>query len=409
MKFHQIPNLLAAIAIAALVAACGNEPTNGGGGSAAGGVTASGGATVSGGAPAATGGRTSNGGSVASGGAPGSGGATVSGGTPSSGGATASGGAASSGGTQVMGGSSAKGGVNALGGTNSSGGTEVSGGATGTGGKSSTGGATSTGGKSGAGGINVTGGASAGGGAMVTGGVTGAGGSSHAGQWKIMALGDSITGYCYPQDLSLELTTNGHTNFTFIGTQTNNHGDCTKGAPATLKTEGHGGYGVTYLPQNSARKPFPCTKQSQGCGSYAELLTWAAEKPDIVLMHYGTNDVWDGQKASDITSAYTAVLVEFRKQNPNVIFFVAQIIPMNPSSSCCETGVESLNAAIPAWATSENTAASPIYVVNVWSAINPTTYLPNSTFTADGVHPNPTPSQAMADKWYAALIAQGLP
>jgi hypothetical protein len=314
-----------------------------------------------------------------------------------------------------MGGSSAKGGVNALGGTNSSGGTEVSGGATGTGGKSSTGGATSTGGKSGAGGINVTGGASAGGGAMVTGGtaasggVTGAGGSSHAGQWKIMALGDSITGYCYPQDLSLELTTNGHTNFTFIGTQTNNHGDCTKGAPATLKTEGHGGYGVTYLPQNSARKPFPCTKQSQGCGSYAELLTWAAEKPDIVLMHYGTNDVWDGQKASDITSAYTAVLVEFRKQNPNVIFFVAQIIPMNPSSSCCETGVESLNAAIPAWATSENTAASPIYVVNVWSAINPTTYLPNSTFTADGVHPNPTPSQAMADKWYAALIAQGLP
>jgi mannan endo-1,4-beta-mannosidase len=224
-----------------------------------------------------------------------------------------------------------------------------------------------------------------------------------------MALGDSITGYCYPQDLSLELTTNGHTNFTFIGTQTNNHGDCTKGAPATLKTESHGGYGVTYLPANTTRTPNPCTKQSQGCGSYAELQTWAAEKPDIVLMLYGTNDVWDGISSTTILSAYTAVLTEFRKQNPNVIFFVGQLIPLNPSSSCCEASVESLNALIPGWATGQSTAASPVYVVNVWSAINPTTYVANSTFTNDGVHPNPVPSQAMADKWYAALIAHGLP
>ena len=166
---------------------------------------------------------------------------------------------------------------------------------------------------------------------------------------------------------------------------------------------------MTYLPADTKRMPNPCTKQPQGCGSYAELLTWAAEKPDIVLMHYGTNDVWDGVATATILSAYTTVLAEFRKQNPNVIFFVAQIIPMNPSTSCCETGVEGLNAAIPAWATGQNTAASPVYVVNVWSAINATTYLPNSTFTADGVHPNPAPSQTMADKWYAALIAQGLP
>ena len=163
------------------------------------------------------------------------------------------------------------------------------------------------------------------------------------------------------------------------------------------------------MPADTKRTPNPCTKQKQGCGSYAELLTWAAEKPDIVLMHYATNDVWDGVPTTTILSAHTAVLTEFRKQNPNVIFFVAQIIPMNPSSSCCETGVEGLNAAIPAWATGQTTAASPVYVVNVWSAIDPTAYKAGSSLTADGVHPNPAPSQAMADKWYAALIAHGLP
>ena len=42
-------------------------------------------------------------------------------------------------------------------------------------------------------------------------------------------------------------------------------------------------------------------------------------------MQYGTNDVWGGDSLSSILSAYSFVVDQFRSQNPNVIFFVAQI------------------------------------------------------------------------------------
>jgi lysophospholipase L1-like esterase len=35
--------------------------------------------------------------------------------------------------------------------------------------------------------------------------------------------------------------------------------------------------------------------------------------------------------------------------------------------------------------------------------------MPNSTNTDDGVHPKVPAAQAMADAWYAAMIARGIP
>lgn len=225
--------------------------------------------------------------------------------------------------------------------------------------------------------------------------------SGHTGTWRIMPLGDSITGdTCYPQLLSKELIAKGHTDFTFIGTNLNNQ-SCGTGAPNVM-TEGHGGYDVTYLTTNSP--------PSTGHGTLTELQTWAAEKPDVVLMQYGTNDVWNGYATADILSAYGFVVNQFRSQNPNVIFFVAQILPMHPAGcNACESGVETLNGQIPGWASGKTSAASPIYVVNVWSAVPEATYLPNSTDTADGVHPTPAGAQPVADVWYAGITAQGLP
>ena len=122
-----------------------------------------------------------------------------------------------------------------------------------------------------------------------------------------MPLGDSITGStCYPQLLSKELISKGHTNFNFIGTNLNNQ-SCGAGAP-NLMTEGHGGYDVTYLVTNSPPQ--------SGHGTLAELQRWAAEKPDVVLMQYGTNDVWGGDSLSSILSAYSFVVDQFRSQNP---------------------------------------------------------------------------------------------
>lgn len=83
---------------------------------------------------------------------------------------------------------------------------------------------------------------------------------------------------------------------------------------------------------------------------------------------------------------------------------------MNPAGcGGCEAGVQTLNSQIPGWATGKSTTASPIHVVNVWSALPAATYTPNSTYTADGVHPNMAGAQRMADVWYAGITAQGLP
>jgi lysophospholipase L1-like esterase len=246
------------------------------------------------------------------------------------------------------------------------------------------------------------GGATGGGGGTGTADASGAGGVPHAGTWQIMPLGDSITGTtCYPKLLSKELIDKKHPNFTFVGTVLNNQ-SCGNGV-ANVQTEGHGGYLVTYLTTDSPPQG--------GKGTLAELKTWATEKPDIVLMEYGTNDVWSSISPSNITSAYSFVVDQFRSQNPNVIFFVAQITPMNPSGCAdCETRVEALNAQIPAWATGKSTTASPIHVVNVWTALQPASgYTPNSTNTSDGVHPNTLGSQLMADVWTTALVAKGIP
>jgi lysophospholipase L1-like esterase len=218
-----------------------------------------------------------------------------------------------------------------------------------------------------------------------------------------MMLGDSVTeSTCYPQITYQQLMAGNHTNFQFVGMETTNQ-SCGSGAPASVKDEGHAGYGVTYLPQNSTRGA--CTKDS-GCGSYAELQTWAAEKPDIVLMHFGTNDVWDGIATSQILAAYVAVIAEFRKQNPNVIFFVSKIIKLDPSGCTnCLMNVAALAAALtPAWVSANATASSPIYVIDHYgSSFDPT----NTADSSDGVHPTPAGAAIMAPVTVSAIAASG--
>jgi lysophospholipase L1-like esterase len=228
-----------------------------------------------------------------------------------------------------------------------------------------------------------------------------AGLTDHTGVWRITPIGDSITeDTCGPQLLSQDLIKSGHTNFAFVGTETNNQ--ACSGAP-NVQSEGHGGYLVSDL----LPAPHKATLQDHS----AELPTWASsDKSDVLLMQFGTNDVWNGVPTQTILEAYTLVLTDYRAVNPGVILFVAQITPLNPAGcGTCEKDAEALNAAIPAWATSQATAHSPIYVVDVWSAFTASAYVPNSTYTADGVHPNPAGAALVAQKWYGALIAQGSP
>ncbi len=212
----------------------------------------------------------------------------------------------------------------------------------------------------------------------------GSSGIHFSGTPKIMAFGDSITAAtCWRARLWEKLETNGYTNFKMVGSQSSS-GNCSD-TKYDGHNEGHSGYLVVNI----------ANEEPNG-----EMDSWfSANPPDILLMHIGTNDVWNKIATTTILDAYGVAIDTLRKYAPNVVILLAQIIPMAPSScSSCAGGVQQLDAAIPAWAAQKSTTSSPIFVVDQWTGFN------DSTDTADGVHPNETTgSQKLADKWYAAL------
>jgi lysophospholipase L1-like esterase len=197
----------------------------------------------------------------------------------------------------------------------------------------------------------------------------------------IMTFGDSITAAtCWRARFWEELQAHAYTKLRMVGSQ-DTSGNCSDAG----HNEGHSGYLLTNL----------ANEEPNG-----EMDTWfSANPPDVLLMHFGTNDVWNKIPTNTILGSYGVAIDTVRKYSPNVVIVLAQIIPMNPSNCpSCAAGVQQLDAAIPAWAAGKSTTSSPIVVVDQWTGFD------DSTDTGDGVHPNATTgSQKMADKWWSAL------
>ncbi|MEU8005543.1 GDSL-type esterase/lipase family protein [Catellatospora sp. NPDC049111] len=197
---------------------------------------------------------------------------------------------------------------------------------------------------------------------------------------RIMPLGDSITGGpgCWRAVLWDRLQRSGFTDIDFVGTQAG--GGCNL-ASWDGDNEGHGGYRAT------------------GIADQNQLPGWlAATHPDIVLVHLGTNDIWNNTPTATILAAYGKLVDQMRTSNPATKILVAQIIPMTPSGcSWCPSGVAALNSAIPGWAASRTTAQSPITVVDQFTGFD------TAADTSDGVHPDDSGFQKMSDRWYPAL------
>ncbi|GJF29626.1 SGNH hydrolase [Kitasatospora sp. NE20-6] len=196
---------------------------------------------------------------------------------------------------------------------------------------------------------------------------------------RIMPLGDSITGSpgCWRALLWNKLQAAGHTNIDFVGTL----GPQGCSVSYDGDNEGHGGFLVTNV---AAQNQLPA---------------WlAAARPDIVLMHFGTNDVWSNIAPATILAAYSTLLDQMRAANPDTKLLVAKIIPMNPSTCAeCAQRAEALDAAIPGWAAEHSTTRSPVVLVDQWTGFS------TATDTYDGVHPNASGDVKMADRWYPAL------
>ncbi len=237
---------------------------------------------------------------------------------------------------------------------------------------------------------------------MGRGGSTGVGGAGGMlTNPRIMPLGDSTTAsVCYRAQLWQMLTQSGRT-FQFIGSRNGDPGCNVSGYDRD--NEGHGGYIVTDILKTAGTgvRPGGADTGDPYVSDARDLATWFDGRPaDIVLMHFGTNDVWNNFTPANILNAYTAILNKLRMVNPNVRVMVAQIIPLQPSGcSDCPTRAQNLDAQIPAWAASHSTAASPITVVDQFTGFNPA----QGQDTSDGVHPNASGSTKIAAKWFSAL------
>ncbi|MEU6859248.1 cellulose binding domain-containing protein [Glycomyces sp. NPDC046736] len=198
---------------------------------------------------------------------------------------------------------------------------------------------------------------------------------------SIMPLGDSITGSpgCWRGNLWDLLVEAGH-DISFVGS-------LSQGCPpsaADPSHEGHGGVLVTQAVANGSARD------------------WLEQNtPDVLLMHFGTNDAWSAIPPAQILAAYTSIVEDLRELNPDALILVAQIIPLHPDPSfgctdCPQRAID-LNAQIPAWAAGLTTADSPIVVVDQHTGFDP------AVDAYDGVHPNEAGYVKIAANWFAAL------
>ena len=121
-------------------------------------------------------------------------------------------------------------------------------------------------------------------------------------------------------------------------------------------------------------------------------VAWAtANRPDVVLLHAGTNDLLQSQSVNSTSTEIGQIIDRLRTVNGNVTVLLARIIPAS------NINVQQLNNSIGNLATSKNTAQSRVIAVDQYTGFSVSSDL------YDGIHPNQSGEQKMSGKWYTAL------
>jgi len=184
-----------------------------------------------------------------------------------------------------------------------------------------------------------------------------------------MPLGDSITfgvrdpGYGGYRHLLMSLLINDGYKIDFVGSQRIGNASA---------NEGHPGWTIQQI--------------KDGIDSKGWLETY---KPDIILLHIGTNDIRQDNETS-ATVDLSGLLDDILKRLPNTHIIVAQIIPFRRGP---ERGHELFNNAIPEIAASKGPRVTIVDMRNILSRAD----------YADGLHPNAGGYDKMAQAWEAKI------
>jgi lysophospholipase L1-like esterase len=223
---------------------------------------------------------------------------------------------------------------------------------------------------------------------------------------KIMPMGNSITqgntGHFrtpYRRYLWRQLMENHYTQIDFIGSVNHVYNSSDSGFFNDYDSdhEGHWGWLASEL-LNGHSSPSP----TAGSG---KLSVWLQDNiPDVVLLHAGTNEMIR-YKASDgdlesyalpaLIKTLREIINEFRKSNPDIVIFIAQLIPTRNMD--VNERINKLNPLIAALSEEMDMPYSRVIPVNQHEGFDPETDL------YDNWHPGPSGAKKMADKWYDQL------
>ncbi|MDF5716521.1 MAG: SGNH/GDSL hydrolase family protein [Rhizonema sp. NSF051] len=197
---------------------------------------------------------------------------------------------------------------------------------------------------------------------------------------RIMPLGDSITGGQPPQNSYRRLLwfylLNAGYNVDFVGSTQLNCGVPAPLPDFDLDNEGHCGWRADEI--------------------LDRIDEWASStRPDVVLIHLGTNDLGQGQSAESTIEDIRGIIQKLRNYNPSVKILLAQIIWCGYLER-----IAPFNSLIPNLASQTNTDQSPVIVVDQFTGFEPS---PNGGDTIDGCHPNDSGEWKMATRWLEAL------
>ncbi|OKL42109.1 hypothetical protein A3841_08945 [Pontibacter flavimaris] len=184
--------------------------------------------------------------------------------------------------------------------------------------------------------------------------------------------------------------------FEFVGSHTVNEGGTPafpayKGQTFTNRNEGHWGWRADEI------------LNGLGNDKPNRLKTWLRDySPDLVLLHLGSNDVMQEQPVAETIGELEEVVKEIRKTNPAVVILLAQLTPLylNKVGPNTVERLKNFNEQIPLLAERLNTLQSPVIVVDQNADFDPT---PGAD-TWDGIHPNASGEEKMAQRWYEAIM-----
>lgn len=119
---------------------------------------------------------------------------------------------------------------------------------------------------------------------------------------------------------------------------------------------------------------------------------WAEDaRPDVVLLHLGTNDL--GAPIEGTLANLAAIVRALRRHGPNTTVLLAELIPVLGF----ERVVRELNDELPALVARLDSESSRVVLVDQWTGFHA------NTDTSDGIHPDESGEKKMAERWLAAL------